>query len=65
MIFIINGSLHLEDIFGISQIIIDPDAIDSIDIVTIGLMTDIDSTEDEWGLCSRGLQSVITKNRIE
>lgn len=47
MIFIHSGSLHLADILGISQIIADPDATDKIDIITIGLITALDSTDDE------------------
>ena len=65
MIFIHRGSLHLALIFGIIHTMTDPDTTDKTDIVTIGLITAGDSTEDEHGLCSRGPHRVITRNRIE
>jgi len=65
IIFIHNGRLHLVDMFGINQNIIEPDAIDRIDIVTIGFTTAGNSIDEEHALCKRGLHKVIIKNRIE
>lgn len=50
MTFNHKGNLHLADIFGINQIIIEPEITDSRDIVIIGFITAGDSTDDEQGL---------------
>jgi len=50
MIFIHIGSLHLDDIFGRSQIIIEPDITDIMDIIIIGFTTFLSSVVDEHGL---------------
>jgi hypothetical protein len=42
-----------------------PVTIDSVAIVTIGLITIIFSDIDEFGLCSRGPHAVTIENRIE